>query len=155
MSNSVQLSAEISADAISPIPEKANPRNTGNFKRSLSDCFVRKSVNIQEHYDFINRCFSQWNSKSGKYSKRSVIENLSFYAAIQESRDFAEKALKLQAALIKLYKKKSKEFDGEEEDINESPPDGIAHDKGVSTGFKKKLPQSHPQEELKGEIDFD
>jgi hypothetical protein len=104
------------------------------------------STNLAEHYEFVNRCFAHWNDKNGRYSKRAVIENLGFYAAIQEHRGFADAALKLQACLLKLYRKKRVDF---EDDCAENA------DTGAENRVPKKSKSNQNSAAAPPEIDLD
>jgi hypothetical protein len=118
---------------------KTSP-NKGHYKKNLIEAGIRKSLNETEHYQFINMVFAHWNDKNRHYSKRSVIEILGFYSAIQEYKNFSDSALKLQSTLIKMYRKKSNDFDDESGDQNENP-----HGKGISAKSEKKEKTSNAE----------
>jgi hypothetical protein len=120
----------------SAVPENPSADGRREARRGLYEAGIRMSTNQQEHFEFINTMFRRWNDKNGNYTKRSVIENLGFYATIQEHSGFSNSALKLQAALLKMYRKKNIDFEAES---GENPGDERekVHDKGVSTRFKK------------------
>jgi hypothetical protein len=69
--------------------QKSNRKQvrTKDITKKLTEAGIRKSLNETEHYQFINMVFAHWNDKNRHCNKRSAIEILGFYSAVQDDSE--------------------------------------------------------------------